>query len=456
MIKNYVSRALSRSILRTSFAILIFLAACESGGLVSTSTPIIININGTPVSATPEPSTAPTATVSPTPANIPDLSGETIPLIYLCDKSGPLSGGNASRIAAVEDMVAAINADGGIFGAELDLHLADTLGTVEGAVRAETRMLRQYQDAPLVLVCDPVSEGALQTLVSEDEVPALSPGFFAEPGGFLFGLDASPAAHLAFWLQDLAANWADRQPQGAGDQIRLALLTWPSELSGQPASPELLADAADLGVEVVLQSELVPEEDANIFDFVYAARDANANVIYTNARSSGMASLLNALNDLGLADRFVVGAPAAAYDAQLYDYLFDPAYAQGLYLTSAWAWWSEDQNSGIEFASELLTRSSLEGDWTDWGYLQMAGAVDLARRALQDAILAEGYDDLSPASVASALDDLGAYTVLNGLYVVDYSSDGRTLADLRVWRAGALPGELKMLSDFAPISDPDP
>lgn len=447
---------LSRSIFQTSFAILLFLAACESGGLVSTSTPIIININGRLVSATPEPSAQPTATISATPENLPDLSGETIALIHLCDKSGSLSGVNASRIVAVEDMVAAINADGGIFGAQLELHFADTLGGADGATRAETRMLRQFQDAPLILVCDPMSEGALQFILSEDEIPALSPGVFAQEGGFLFGLDAPPSAHLAFWLQDLAANWAERQPQGAGDQIRLALLTWPADLSGVPASEELLADAADLGVEVVLQGELAAEEDANIFDFIYAARDANANVIYTNARSFGLASLLNALNDLGLADRFVVAAPGVAYETQLYDYLFDPAYAQGLYLTSAWAWWSEGKNGGIEFANDLLAQSSLEGDWTDWGYLQMAGAVDLARRALQDAILTEGYEDLGPESVVSALEELGAYAVLNGLYVVDYSSDARTLGSLRVWQVGALPGELEVLSDFAPISDPAP
>ncbi len=416
---------------------------------VSTSTPIVIN--GTPVSATHDPSALPaTPTVSPTPENTPDLSGETIPLIHLCAKSGPLAGANASRIAAVEDMVAAINADGGIFGAELDLHFADTLGTADGATRAETRLLRQFQDASLVLICDPVSEGALQAVLSEDEVLTLSPGFFTHEGGFLFGLDASPSAHLAFWLEDLATNWAGRQPEGAGSQIRLALLTWPAELSGQSASPELLADAADLGVEVVLQSELAADENANVFDFIYAARDANANVIYTNARSFGLAALLNALHDLGLAERFVIAAPGFAYDTQLYDYLFDPSYAQGLYLTSAWAWWSEEQNAGIEFAGDLLAQSSLDGEWTDWGYLQMAGAVDLARRALQDAILAEGYDGLSPEAVASALEDLGTYLVLNDLYVVDYSSGARTLANLRVWRVGALPGELEMLTDLAP------
>jgi len=350
-------------------------------------------------------------------------------------------------------MVAAINADGGIFGSELDLHFADTLGSFDGAQRAAARLLRQFEDAPLALICDPATEGALQEMLNQDEIPALSPGIFAEEGGFLFGLDTSPADHLAFWARDLSDNWDQRQPEGAGSEIRLAVLTWPEDLSGQPATPELVTYAESLGVEVVLQSDLPAEEGANIFDFVYAARDANANAIYTNARSFGLAALLNAVHDLGLADRFVVAAPAITYNTDLYDYLFDPAYAQGLYLTSAWAWWSEEENSGIQFAGDLLARSALEGEWTDWGYLQMAGAVDLGRRALQDAILADGYDHLSPVTVAAALEDLGAYQVLNDLYRADYSHGARTLASLRVWQVGDMPGDLVLLTNFSPIPE---
>lgn len=377
-------------------------------------------------------------------------------MVLLCDRSGPLAAANASRAAGVEDMVAAINVSGGIYGAQLELHSADTLGTVDGAQRAEARLMRQYAETPFMLICDPLTEGALLATLDEDKIPALGPGVFAEPGGFLYGLDASPAQHLAFWLRDLAANWSKRRPEGAGSEIRLAILGWPAEQSGQLATPELLAYAQSLGVQVVFQTELPAEPDADIFDFIYQARDQNANVIYTDARSFGLAALLNGLHNLGLRERFAVGTPAAAYDADLYQYLADPSYAQGLYLTSAWAWWDEAENPGIQAARTLLAHSSLKGEWTDWGYLQMAGAVDVARQTLQDVILARDFESLDRESFAGSLNTLGAYEALDGIFTLNYSAGQRSPTQLRLWQVGAAPGELNSLTVYSAAPDLPP
>jgi ABC-type branched-subunit amino acid transport system substrate-binding protein len=413
-----------------------------------TSTPIVFHF--LPASVTPKPSATPLPTLTPsaTATRGPDLSGQEISLVFLCDRSGPLAAANAGRVAGVEDMVAAINASGGIFGAALDLHSADTLGSIDGAQRAEARLMRQFADTPLVLICDPLTEGALLATLDEDRVPALGPGVFAEPGGFLYGLDASPAQHLAFWLEDLAAHWANRKPDGSGDEIRLAILSWPAEQAGEAATPEVLTFAQSLGVQIVLQTELPADEPIDIFDFIYAAREQNANVIFTNARSSGLAALLNGLSDLGLRERFVVGAPAAVYDNDLYTYLADPAFAQGLYLTSAWAWWSDADTGGVQFAKDLLAGSSFKPAWAHWGYLQMVGAIDLARQVLENAILTNGFERLDRAAVASALD---SYAALGGVFPVDYSAGARSLNQLAVWRVGAVPGDLSVVSSLSAV-----
>jgi hypothetical protein len=140
--------------------------------------------------------------------------------------------------------------------------------------------------------------------------------------------------------------------------------------------------------------------------------------------------LLNALQDLGLRERFVVAAPGLAFDAQTAEYLHDPSYADGLLLTSAWAWWSEDEVSGIQQLATL--RAGVEHQ--DWGYVQMAGAVSVARRALEEAILAEGFENLGPESVAAALSEMEDFPALDGLFVVDYSRNQRSLSELRIWR----------------------
>lgn len=381
-----------------------------------------------------------TATASPTPENIPELSGETIVLPAFCDESSVLASSNTGRIQAMEDAATAINSTGGIFGAELDIRVVDTEGNPDEAQQALARILRQFGEGPLVLICDPQTEAALRETLNEDEIPALGPADFAGRDEFLFGVDATPQEHLGYFLDDLVSHWKDRRPTGAGNEIRLGLISWPQDVSGVLTSEEFLTDLSDTDIEVVYQAELPAELDANVFDLIYQMRDANANVIYTNARGFGLAGLLNALQALGLRDRFVVGTQASAYDSQLFEYLANPANAQGLYLTSAWAWWSESENPGIQLAAELGAGVEMN----DWGYIQMAGTVALAEYALESAILDVGFEALSPEAVTRALTSLEEYPVISGLFTIDYSGRSRSLDELRIWVAGAAPGELEI------------
>lgn len=358
------------------------------------------------------------------------MIGESIVLIHLCDRTGPFSAAHASRIRAVDDLVAAINTTGGIFGASIDLQLANTTGTAEGAQRALARTIRRYGEGPLVLICDPAAEAAVALLLNEDELPALTPGVSAGLTGHSFGLDATPEDHFAFFLDQLRSKWTEWRPEGAPDEIRVAILAWPQELAGELLGEDAAEELEEAQFEIVMQTELPAELNANNFDPIYQARDLNVNVIYTNARGFGLAALLNALQDLGLRERFVVAAPGLAFDTQTVDYLHDPSYADGLLLTSAWAWWSESELPGIQELSKL--QAGIE--YQDWGYVQMAGAVSVARRALEEAILAEGYENLGPESVAAALMEMEDFPALGGLFVVNYSRNHRSLSELRIWR----------------------
>jgi ABC-type branched-subunit amino acid transport system substrate-binding protein len=436
-------------------AVSLLLAACQPvipGSAINTpffAPNIIPNLTLATLTAssTPEPTQTATLAPSATPENLPNLSGLTISLVLLCDRSGPLAAANAARIAAVERSVAALNAAGGLYGAQVAVRFADTLGTAEGAVQAEARMLREFSDAPLVLLCDSHSEGALAEVLNEDRIPAIGPGAFAVPGEMLFGLEPPPSQALAYFLDDLVANWAARQPADAGTEIRLAVFSWPTEWAGAAGTPELLAYAESLGVQVVMHSELPAEADANVFDLIYEARDRNANVIYVNAGSFGLAQVLNAVSHLGLRSRLLLAAPGAAYDAALYDYLADPAFAQGVYLTSSWGWWAES-GLGAQHASELLPEGA-----GDWGSLQMLGAVDLAVKALRDVTLVGGADALTRSAVTLALENQVGYAVMDGLVVIDFSDDQRWPVQMRTWQVGGAPGELILLGEYAPLPE---
>lgn len=365
-----------------------------------------------------------------------DLSGETIVVFHLCDASGPLSAGNASRVLAVEQAVNAINEGGGVFGAEIDLRFVDTKGTADEAQAALARLIRQHGEPPIILICDPATEAALTAQLAEDDLVAFGPATHADRGGQLFGTDATPQEHAAFALETLSENWAALKPEAAGDEIRIAVISWPAELAG-PIDLEALLDPEEPAANIVMQADLPADHDANAFNLIYAARDANANVIFTTARSHGLAALLNVLNELALADRFAVVAPASGYDAQTIDYLAKPAYASGLYLTSTWAWWGEG-GAAIEAADALGPGD----EFRDWGYLQMAAAVDLARHVLETAILEDGFEELSPETITEALRALQAYPARDGIFTADYRGGVRSLAGLRLWQVGDEPNTL--------------
>jgi ABC-type branched-subunit amino acid transport system substrate-binding protein len=430
---------LSNKILFFSALILLTLPACSPVSVPNVSITTFPGATATAEVATLEPTA--TATASPTPENIPALTGETVVLPAFCDQSSILSSGNNGRIQGMEDTQAAINSAGGIFGAELDIRVIDTEGNPEAAQRALAQAVRQFGEVPLVLICDPQTEAALNAMLNEDEVPALGPGDFAERGGFVFGVDATPQEHLGHFIDDLMAHWEERKPEGAADEIRVALISWNAKVSGMLTSEEFLLDLQDLGVQVVYQADLPAELETNLYDVVYQTRDANANVIFTNLRGFGLAGLLNALQSLGLRERFVVGTPGAGYETQLFEYLAEPQFLEGLYVTSPWAWWAEHDHPGIQLAAQLG-----DGEMThDWGYLEMAGAVFLAERALEDAILEVGFDELNPETVTDALGALEDYPVASELFTVDYSGGTRSLNGSRTWVAGIEIGSLTLV-----------
>ncbi len=306
------------------------------------------------------------------------------------------------------------------------------MGRLKARESALARLVRQNGEADLVLICDATSENGLVDTLTQDGIPALGPGDFGAET--IFPLDASPQQHLEFLLEELAGNWDQMKPTGLREDIQLAIITWPADMAGA-------INTEGLEEDVVLQAELPAEPGANVFDLIYQARDANANVIFTNARGFGLAMLLNALHNLGLWDRFVVAAPSSSYDAQLFAYLADPAFADGLYLTSTWEWWGEQDQPGIQAALALQPPVTLR----DWSYLQMAGAVDVARRGLEDAILKDGFGQLGPESVLRAVGSIRNFPVLDGLAVVDYAKRPPSPGKLRLWRAGPNEGELQLV-----------
>lgn len=403
---------------------------------------------------TPAPLATPTTLT--TREGAPDLSGAHIPLYFFCGRSGPWAGFNQSRILAAADMVAAINRSGGIFGAQLDLELVDTGGSAQIAQSAYSRTRRLDDNLLLLLICDAAAEIALAPQLLEDGLPSLTPGlagveYYALQDGPLFAFTPLPEDQFAYWLNYLRANWENLKPEGAGSEIRLALVSWPQEAGGAVNNPATLALAAELEIELVLNIQIEASPDADLYDVVYQARDVNANAIYISAAGYAPPEILNALNALGLRERMLVAGAGSAFNASLEPYLFNPAYAVNTYLTLGTRWWSDEEYSAIQFAREIFAGNARQPEQQDAAYLATLGAVDIARRAFEDAILSAGFEDLDADALAQALAALEGYEVLGGLYLLDYTQGRRAPQALQLRRFGTQVNELVLIEDFPPL-----
>ncbi|MBX3047627.1 MAG: hypothetical protein KIT46_08630 [Anaerolineales bacterium] len=439
-----------------SFALLaaLCLAACTPLSSQTLPTPVVSlptvglpTLPGFPaIGSLPPPTASPSPSLTPggpTPTPLPDYSGRQVTVLHFCPRGEPFGLAYSGWSRALEERSAALNAAGGLLGAELVLVRGNADGPPEQTGAELGLLLDRHPQAVLALICDPASEAALADGLAEAGLPALGPGAFG--GDTLFPLEPDPQTQLDFALQALLAQWPSLRPQGAGPELRLALLTWPADVAGELAlSPAPLPTPAPTGdgtalpvlvephLNLVLQAELDADPFANVFDFVFAAREAHANVIYTNARGFGLAALLNALHDLGVRDRFVLVAPAAAYNLQLYEYLADPARAQGLYLTSAWDWWNQSQQADLQ-------AWAAETEFLDWGALHAAGALDLTQHVLEQVMLEQGLDSLTAVRVQRSLRELRGYAILDGL-----SQFGQGQAQgLRLWQVGEVLGEMQ-------------
>ncbi|VAW31390.1 hypothetical protein MNBD_CHLOROFLEXI01-3022, partial [hydrothermal vent metagenome] len=105
-----------------------------------------------------------------------NLDGEIITFYHFGDLSGPLAGITGPLINGFNDAVAAVNADGGIRGAQVEIQFSDTQSSVDEAVAAYDRYTSE-DDNVLVMFTYGSGDGeALASRFVEDEIPSLAAG----------------------------------------------------------------------------------------------------------------------------------------------------------------------------------------------------------------------------------------------------------------------------------------
>jgi branched-chain amino acid transport system substrate-binding protein len=382
-----------------------------------------------------------------------NLEGETITFYHFGDLSGPLAGITGPLIHGFEDAVAAINESGGIRGATIELAFSDTQSSVDEAVAAYDRFTSE-DDNVLVMFTYGSGDGeALAGRFAEDQIPNLAAGlssvaFYGPESGYTFGYAPIYPDQFGYFLDWLTANWADAKPASAGDEIKLAYISWPTAYGQAAITEESVAYAESLGVEIVANEIFDPSPTADTTTAILNAQAAGANVIYTNSLAFGPAAILNGLGALGLRGEFFVGANNWAMDLATYAFLSDPALAVGLTTPFPYLWWTDADHPAIQYAEAVFAANERPAAEHGVGYLLTLGGVDIAVTAIENAIDTVGFDNLTGEAVYQALIALGEVDVLDGLMKVDFSETSRSPHQSQLRQIQGGPDAFVILQDW--------
>lgn len=411
---------------------------------------------------TPEPPPAPTEEPTEAPAAVPegppDLTGETITLYHFGDLSGPYAAITAPLIHGAEDAVKAVNEAGGIYGAVLEIKFADDAGSIDEAVAAYDRFTGDDPNALVMITYGSGEAEALAERFAEDKIVNITAGlsskaFYGEGSGYTFGLGPIYPDQIGMTMKFLSENWAEYKPADAGDEVKLAYISWPSAFGQGGLTDESRAYLADLGVEIVAEETYDVSPTADTTTAILNAQAAGANVIWTNTLAFGPAAVLNDLNSLGLRDQFVVAGDNWTMDLATYAFVADPSYAVGLMSPFPYLWWTDTDNTGVQYAQSLFDANERAAAEHNVGYLLLVAGVDMTVKAITHAIDTVGYDNLNGEAVHDALVDLSPFDVLDGVMKADFSNGSRSphMSQIRVIKGG--PDAFIVVQDWAETPD---
>ena len=389
------------------------------------------------------------------------LLPQTVTIYHFGDLSGPLAAITAPLVFGFNDGAAAANEGRGVFGAQIEIQFSDTGGSVDEAVAAYDRFTSEDDNVLLMVTYGSGDAEALATRFVEDQIPNLAaglslPAFYGADSGYTFGLGPIYTEQFGGFLDYIVANWDDVKPEGAGDEINLAYISWPTAYGQGALSDQSRAYAESLGVNFVAEELLDVSPTADATTAILNAQAAGANVIYNNTLAFGPATVLNGLGVLGLRGDFLFGTNNWGMDLATFAFLTDPTLANDVYAPFPYLWWTDD-NPGIAYAAEVYDsfKTDNDGRLQNVGYLLTFTGVDLAVQAMEQAILNDGWPALSGQTVYEALSTMGTIEANDGVITVDYSDGNRSpqTAQIRRIELTAAGPAFVVEQDFTPLPE---
>ena len=422
---------------------------------------------------TVEDTAAPTeeAATEPTPGAMAEeectetYDGETIVIYQAAGLTGPLAQilGDGF-INGSNDAVARINANGGVCGVQMELHLEDSQYDPEQELAIYERYRAEVPAPVLHLTYGSGAAIALKDRVTEDKIPHITAGlndeaFYVPRGGYTFGTGPIYSDQFAGFLTWAQENWDEIKPEGAGDDIVVGVIGWANAFGAGATTPTALAYADEIGITVLpLESQDV-SPTADVTGQLQNLLVNGANIIYVQSLSFGPAQVIGTLRALGAWDSVVVGGVNWSLNTDVLNILGEnAALMEGYYGVMPSYWWNDTDNPGVQMALEDFAAAGLPESKKDVGYLlsygQMFGVANILRHAMNTV----GFDGLTGQAVFEAMQDMGTIDA-GGMATMNAAGEDRAPREAQIRQvqinADGVP-EFVVVQDFFELPDTRP
>jgi len=430
--------------------------------------------------ATPEPTAAPTAappTAAPPTAAPPTeapteappavrhcadgLEGETIYFHSQAGLTGPLATilGTAF-VNGLNDGIAEINANGGICGATLELHLTDTQYDAEQEIAVYQQTKADFSNPLAISTYGSGATIALKDLVVEDHIVNFCAGlnaqaFYDPADGWTVGDYPIYPDQFGGFLQFVQDNWDDIKPDGAGDEIIVGVIGWEGPFGAGATTPEALAFAESLGITVLpLETQAVSAE-ADVVTPLQSLAVQGANVIYIQSLGFGPAQVIGTLRALGMWDSVVVGGVNWAMNTDVLTFLGESAPAAvGMYGAFPYNWWNDTDVPGVKQALAAFEAGGYAETDKGVSYLTSYAGLWGFKTIVEHAIDTVGYENLDGDAFFDAFKDLGTVDNL-GVWSYDVRDGSRAPHEAQIRQVQMVDGQPQfvMVKDFFELPD---
>jgi branched-chain amino acid transport system substrate-binding protein len=391
--------------------------------------------------------------------------GETIVFYQQAGLTGPLATIlGPSFINGTNDAVNAINAAGGICGAQIEINLTDTQYEAEQELAAY--QINREADPPPMFVLTYASPAtiALHDFTNEDHIVNIASGlnaeaFYVPRDGWTVGTAPIYSDQFAGFLQWASDNWADIKPEGAGDDIVVGVLGWAGPFGAGATTPEALAYAEELGITVLPLEIQDVSPTADVTGQLQNLALSGANVIYIQSLGFGPAQAIGTLRALGMWDSVVVGAVNWAMNTDVINFLGEnAALANGYYGVFPYLWWNDTEEPGVQAALADFEAGGYPETDKAVGYILSYGSTFGIADVIQQAMNNVGFENLDGDAFFDAFKEMGTVSA-SGLFDFDVRGENRAPMQAQIRQAqvndeGMI--EFVVVEDFFELPDMRP